>query len=59
MKYFRISKLTSEKEEISYEKAYETISLNYYENVCTFDEMLSSPGIYPCRYCDIEVEEID
>ena len=56
MKFIRIEKADNKSTVLSFDKAKELLSRNYAENVCTFDEMLSDPGIYPCMFCYLIVE---
>lgn len=56
MRYIRVEKVDDKATTLSHDQAKELLSRNYSENVCTFDEMLSEPGIYPCMYCYLVVE---
>ena len=56
MKYIRVEKTDDKRTTLSHEQAKALLKDNYSESVCTYDEMLSEPGIYPCMYCWLVVE---
>ena len=57
MRYWRIEKEDGRMYEIQREEARKLLSRNYQENVCTFDEMLDTPGDYPCMFCTLVVRK--
>lgn len=57
MKYVRVEKINDKATILSREQAKELLSRNYTEKYCSYDEMLSEPGIYPCMYCYLIVEK--
>lgn len=55
MKYLRVNKTDGKTYFLDHDEAKELLSRNYFENVSTFDEMLSVPNEYPCMYCTLIV----